>query len=379
MVSPGYVKRPEPPTKFSRAVSARFAAKADAGADGAENRFKIAVAPMMERTDRHCRYLLRLISTNCQLYTEMITAAALVQGGRLNLLEFHPDEHPVVLQLGGNDPGELARAAALGAAAGYDEINLNVGCPSDRVQSGRFGAALMAEPQLVARCLSAMRDAVKVPVTVKTRTGIDHRDSYEFLHRFVCAVAETGCRTVVVHARKAILSGLSPRENRQVPPLDYTRAYRLKADFPALDIILNGGLDTEQKVLEQMGRVDGVMLGRSAYSNPWYLAELDSMLNRRGGAIARDEALGRYLQYMDDELRRGTPLRAMARHLPGLFAGCRGARAWRRFLSELPPGAAGLAALQRLGQNAAPAIGSRTRARSARTLLASVSGNSGQG
>ena len=312
------------------------------------SRLAIAVAPMMERTDRHCRYLLRLISPDSRLYTEMVTSAALVQGGRLHLLDFHPSEHPVALQLGGNDPRELARAAALGAAAGYDEINLNVGCPSDRVQSGRFGAALMADPQRVARCLSAMMDAVKIPVTVKTRTGIDHHDSYEFLYRFVGAVAETGCRTVIVHARKAILSGLSPRENRQVPPLDYTRAYRLKADFPTLEIVLNGGLDTDQKVLEQIGRVDGVMLGRSAYDNPWFLAELDARLDRLHGAITRNEALRRYVQYVGDELGCGTPLKATTRHLMGLFAGCSGARAWRRFLGELRPGADGFAALQRL-------------------------------
>ena len=230
---------------------------------------------MMERTDRHCRYLLRLISPETRLYTEMITAAALVQGGRLHLLDFHPSEHPVALQLGGSDPGELARAAALGAAAGYDEINLNVGCPSDRVQSGRFGAALMAEPRRVAACLRAMMETVDVAVTVKTRTGIDDLDSYEFLRALVDAVAEAGCGTVIIHARKAILSGLSPKQNRQVPPLDYGRVYRLKSDFPGLRVVLNGGLDSEAKVLGQSGRVDGVMLGRHAYGNPWVLAELD--------------------------------------------------------------------------------------------------------
>ena len=189
----------------------------------------IAVAPMMERTDRHCRYLLRLISPETRLYTEMITAAALVRGGRVQLLEFHPGEHPVALQLGGSDPSELARAAALGAAEGYDEINLNVGCPSDRVQAGRFGAALMAEPERVAACLGAMMEAVDVPLTVKTRTGIDDLESYGFLRGFVGAVADAGCRTVIVHARKAVLSGLSPKQNRQVPPLDYGRVYRLKS------------------------------------------------------------------------------------------------------------------------------------------------------
>ena len=318
----------------------------------------VAVAPMMERTDRHCRYLLRLISPKTRLYTEMITAAALVHGARMHLLEFHPGEHPVALQLGGSDPGELARAAALGAAEGYDEINLNVGCPSDRVQSGRFGAALMAEPQRVAACLRAMMDAVDVPVTVKTRTGIDDLDSYEFLHRFVGAVADAGCREVIIHARKAILSGLSPKQNRQVPPLDYDRVYRLKADYPAMQVILNGGLDSQAKVMEQSGRVDGVMLGRYAYSNPWVLAELDGALGRRRGVPGRDAALRGYVHYVGGELQRGTSFKAMTRHLAGLFAGRPGARAWRRFLSELPPGEAGHAMLRRRAdaQATAPAV-----------------------
>ena len=312
----------------------------------ATNASTIAVAPMMERTDRHCRYLLRLISPGTRLYTEMITAAALVHGGRLRLLEFHPSEHPVALQLGGSDPGELARAAALGAAEGYDEINLNVGCPSDRVQSGRFGAALMAEPRQVAACLRAIMGAVDVPVTVKTRTGIDDLDSYEFLHGFVCTVADAGCKMVIIHARKAILSGLSPKQNRQVPPLDYDRVYRLKSDFSALQVILNGGLDSQDKVLDQFGRVDGVMLGRYAYSNPWVLADLDGRLGRRRGVPTRDAALRGYVKYIGGELRRGTSLKAMTRHLVGLFAGRPGARSWRRFLSELPPGEAGHASLR---------------------------------
>ncbi len=311
------------------------------------NVLTIAVAPMMERTDRHCRYLLRLISPETRLYTEMITAAALVQGGRLHLLEFHPGEHPVALQLGGSDPGELAQAAALGAAEGYDEINLNVGCPSDRVQSGRFGAALMAEPERVAACLRAMMEAVDVPVTVKTRTGIDDLDSYEFLHAFVGAVADAGCRTVIIHARKAILRGLSPKQNRQIPPLDYGRVYRLKSDYPALRVILNGGLDSEASVLDQAGLVDGVMLGRCAYGNPWVLAELDSRLGRRRGVSSREDALREYLRYMASEVRRGTPVKAMTRHLVGLYSSRPGARAWRRFLSELPPGEAGHDLLRR--------------------------------
>ena len=339
----------------------------------------IAVAPMMDRTDRHCRYLLRLISPQTRLYTEMITAAALVHGGRTDLLEFHSCEHPVALQLGGSDPGELARAAALGAAEGYDEINLNVGCPSDRVQSGRFGAVLMAEPQQVAACLRAMMDAVQVPVTVKTRTGIDNLDSYGFLHAFVGAIADAGCRKVIVHARKAILSGLSPKQNRQAPPLDYERVYRLKSDYPDIRMILNGGLDSEARVMDQLNRVDGVMLGRYAYSNPWILAELDARLGRSGGAPGRDAALRDYVRYVGGELQRGTSLKAMTRHLVGLFAGRPGARAWRRFLSELPPGEAGLALLRRLAdaERTAPAVAAnwqerRTQDRAERTLPCSA-------
>ncbi len=321
------------------------------------NALTIAVAPMMERTDRHCRYLLRLISPETRLYTEMITAAALVQGGRLHLLEFHPSEHPVALQLGGSDPGELAQAAALGAAEGYDEINLNVGCPSDRVQSGRFGAALMAEPERVAACLRAMMEAVDVPVTVKTRTGIDDLDSYEFLHGFVRAVEVAGCRTVIIHARKAMLSGLSPKQNRQIPPLDYGRVYRLKSDYPALTVILNGGLDSEASVLDQAGLVDGVMLGRCAYGNPWILAELDSRVGRRRGMSTREAVLREYLRYVGSEMKRGTSLKAMTRHLVGLYSSRPGARAWRRFLSELPPGEAGHDLLRRRvdGHRKAPA------------------------
>ncbi len=322
------------------------------------NALTVAVAPMMERTDRHCRYLLRLISPETRLYTEMITAAALVQGGRPHLLEFHPSEHPVALQLGGSDPGELAQAAALGAAEGYDEINLNVGCPSDRVQSGRFGAALMAEPERVAVCVRAMMEAVDVPVTVKTRTGIDDLDSYAFLHGFVGAVGDAGCRTVIIHARKAILSGLSPKQNRRIPPLDYDRVYRLKSDYPALRVILNGGLDSEARVLDQAGLVDGVMLGRCAYGNPWVLAELDSRLGRRRGVSSREDALREYLRYMGGEVSRGTSLKAMTRHLAGLYSSRPGARAWRRFLSELPPGEAGRDLLRRRadGHRKAPAV-----------------------
>ncbi len=301
----------------------------------------------MERTDRHCRYLLRLFSPNSWLYTEMITAAALVDGGRLDLLEFHPSEHPVALQLGGSDPDKLAQAARLGAAAGYDEINLNVGCPSDRVQSGGFGAFLMAEPMRVAACVTAMSRAVDVPITVKTRLGIDDLDSYDFLYRFVEAITGAGCRTVVVHARKAILSGLSPKENRTIPSLDYERVRRLKSDYPSLEIVLNGGLDNAGKILEQLNFVDGVMLGRHAYNKPYDLGVLDSKLFRCSSAPTREYVMSAYLRYVRAELDRGTPLAAMTRHLSGLYTGCHGARAWRRFVGGLPPGQEGYDSLRK--------------------------------
>ena len=306
----------------------------------------------MERTDRHCRYLLRLFSPNSWLYTEMITAAALADGGCLHLLTFHPDEHPVALQLGGSDPDKLAQAARLGAAAGYDEINLNVGCPSDRVQSGGFGASLMAEPMRVAACVTAMSRAVDVPITVKTRLGIDDLDSYDFLYRFVEVITGAGCRTVVVHARKAILAGLSPKENRMIPSLDYERVRRLKSDYPSMEIVLNGGLDDEGKILDQLNFVDGVMLGRHAYHNPYDLGVLDSKLFRCPSMPSREHVMSAYLRYVRAELDRGTPLGAMTRHLLGLYTGCRGARAWRRFVSGLPPGQEGYDSLR----NEAPSL-----------------------
>ena len=331
----------------------------------------LCVAPMMERTDRHCRYFLRLLSPNAWLYTEMITAAALVNGKRLDLLEFHPREHPVALQLGGSDPRALQEAARHGQTAGYDEINLNVGCPSDRVQSGRFGAALMAEPERVAECLSAMSSAVELPVTVKTRLGIDDQDSYEFLHGFVGAVAAAGCRTVVIHARKALLSGLSPKENRQIPPLDYARVYRLKNDYPALEVIINGGLDTEAKVVAQLEFVDGVMLGRQAYQDPYLLRRLQERLFDDEPLLSREAALGAFLPYVRDELERGTPLKAMTRHLMGLYAGRPGGRRWRRFLGELPQGETGFAALSA----AIDSLGNDTPVAAAASPEQSLSGN----
>jgi len=311
----------------------------------------LAVAPMMERTDRHCRYILRLLAPHAWLYTEMVTARALAFGDRERLLAFSPEEHPVALQLGGADPGELAAAARHGEEAGYDEINLNVGCPSDRVQAGCFGAALMREPDRVAECLVAMCEAVGVPVTVKTRIGVDDHDSYDFLARFVRTIADAGCRTVIVHARKAWLKGLSPKQNREIPPLDYERVYRLKRDFPELEIVINGGFTRLEPSAAQLGRVDGVMLGRAAYDDPWLIAELDARLF--GGTLpaGRTAVVRRLLPYLERELERGTPLKSMTRHLLGLFTGRPGARRWRRSLGALPPGRAGVDALRALAES----------------------------
>jgi tRNA-dihydrouridine synthase A len=308
---------------------------------------------MMERTDRHYRLLLRLIAPHAWLYTEMITARALLHGGHARLLRFDAREHPVALQLGGSGPAELARAARLGADAGFDEINLNVGCPSGRVQAGCFGAALMREPTRVAESVAAMRAAVPVPVTVKTRIGVDDHDSYEFLHGFAQAVVAVGCRILIVHARKAWLGGLSPKQNREIPPLDYARVHRLKSDFPDIEIVVNGGLTDAAAVRAQLAHVDGVMIGRSAYHEPMLMADLDRLV---GASFARDlggiasearsykrrRVLREYCRYIDAELEAGTPLKAMTRHLMGMYAHERGGRRWRQELGLLCDGSAGL-------------------------------------
>ena len=293
------------------------------------------IAPMMEWTDRHCRYFLRQISRHCLLYTEMVTAHAVLHGDRRYLLGFDPAEHPVALQLGGSEPSDLAEAARIGEQAGYDEINLNLGCPSDRVQSGRFGACLMAEPETVAACLEAMIRTVRIPVTAKTRIGIDDRDSYAELDAFVRMLADCGCHTVIVHARKAYLQGLSPKENRTVPPLRYERVYQLKADHPELEIVINGGIRTLAEARAHLEHVDGVMLGREAYHNPWMLAGVDAMFfHDQGPALTRDAVIERMMPYIERELIRGNALKHITRHMLGLYQGVPGARAWRRYLSE---------------------------------------------
>jgi tRNA-dihydrouridine synthase A len=293
-----------------------------------------SVAPMMDWTDRHCRYFLRLLSPSVRLYTEMVTAQALRFGDSDALLKFDPAEHPVALQLGGSDPAMMAEAAKLGARKGYDEININVGCPSDRVQSGQFGACLMGTPEVVANCVRAMRAAVDIPVTIKTRIGIDDHDDYDFLRRFVDANIEAGCQTFIVHARKAILEGLSPKENRSIPPLVYDRVYKLKSDYPALTVVLNGGITTIDEVRTQLEQVDGVMIGRQAYHQPWFLTELETAFGCGDVPGSRREVIERMLPYVERELEGGALLKHISRHLLGLFAGQPGARAWRRYLSE---------------------------------------------
>ena len=297
---------------------------------------RIAVAPMMDWTDRHCRFFMRILSPSARLYTEMVTAAALRHGEANKLLEFDESEHPLALQIGGNEPEMMAHAAKLGAEKGYDEININVGCPSDRVQSGSFGACLMARPGIVADCIKAMQDICAVPITVKTRIGIDDLDSYEFVRDFIAAMAAAGCETIVVHARIAILSGLSPKQNRSVPSLNYDRVYRLKQAFPELTIVLNGGIRTVAEVHGHLEHVDGVMIGREAYQHPWFLTELEQALGDKPDAVppSRETAVEQMLPYMQQQLQRGALLKHITRHMLGLFAGQPGARAWRRSLSE---------------------------------------------
>lgn len=288
---------------------------------------------MMDWTDRHCRYFHRLLSPHARLYTEMVTSAALVRGGQLRLLEHSVQEHPVALQLGGSDPAQLAQAARAGVQAGYDEINLNVGCPSDRVQSGRFGACLMREPLLVGDCVRAMRDAVGVPVTVKCRIGVDDQDAYADLQHFTEVVLAVGVEVLVVHARKAWLQGLSPKQNREVPPLDYARVYRLKREFPQLQVIINGGISTVAQVRAHLAQLDGVMLGRAAYHDPFLLAHIEAALY--GAPLpTRVDVLRRMRPYIEAELQRGTALKHICRHLLGLYQGEPGARVFRRTLSE---------------------------------------------
>lgn len=296
---------------------------------------RISVAPMMDWTDRHDRYFLRLIAPQVLLYTEMLTANALVHGDYRYLLQFDPLEHPVALQLGGSEPALLAQAAQRGEEFGYDEINLNVGCPSDRVQSGRFGACLMREPTLVADSVAAMRAVVRIPVTVKCRIGVDELDAYENLTQFIETVAAAGCEVFVVHARKAWLQGLSPKENREIPPLRYDVVRQLKRDFPQLTIIINGGIKTAEEVAEHLKFVDGVMIGREAYSNPYLLAELQKQFySPELRPESRAAVIEKLLPYVQEQLTKSARLSNITRHILGLFRGEKGANRWRRYLSE---------------------------------------------
>ena len=295
---------------------------------------RIAVAPMMDWTDRHCRYFMRLLSPSVHLYTEMVTAAAIHHGDADRFLRFDESEHPIALQLGGSDPALMASATRKAAAYGYDEININVGCPSDKVQSGQFGACLMANPEIVAQCYQAMQQETEVPVTVKTRIGIDDMDSDEFLFAFVERVNDAGCNKFIVHARIAVLDGLSPKENRTVPPLNYDRVYRLKRAFPELDIVINGGISDLRQVDNVLERVDGAMIGRQAYQQPYFLAELEQHFCPANALPKRAHIIEQMLPYIDESIAAGVPLNRITRHMLGLFAGQPGARAWRRAISE---------------------------------------------
>ena len=295
---------------------------------------RVAVAPMMDWTDRHCRYFHRLLSPAALLYSEMVTSAAILHGDRDHLLGFNEEEHPLALQLGGSDPAELARCTQIAEARGYDEVNLNVGCPSDRVQKGRFGACLMLEPELVRDCIAAMRDVAEVPVTVKCRLGVDEQESYDYFSDFLHIVAESGCKVFVVHARKAWLSGLSPKENRELPELRYDWVYRIKQQRPEWTIVLNGGVSSAAEVQAHLQFVDGVMLGRAAYHNPWILVECRQLLEGAKELPDRAEIVCRMQLYCREQATRGVPVKHISRHMLGLFQGLPGARRWRRWISE---------------------------------------------
>ena len=296
---------------------------------------RLSVAPMLDWTDRHCRYFHRLLSSQTLLYTEMVTTGAIIHG-KGDFLAYNEEEHPLALQLGGSNPVDLAHCAKLAQERGYDEINLNVGCPSDRVQNGRFGACLMAEPELVAQCVAAMKAVVDIPVTVKTRIGIDDQDSYEFLTHFVTVVSEQGgCEQFTIHARKAWLSGLSPKENREIPPLDYPRAYQLKQDFRQLTIAVNGGVKSLAEAKEHLQHLDGVMIGREAYQSPYLLAEVDQQIFGLDTPVKkRSQVVQEMYPYIEQQLAQGSYLGHITRHMLGLFQNMPGARQWRRHISE---------------------------------------------
>ena len=296
---------------------------------------RFSIAPMMEWSDRHCRMFWRQLTGSALLYTEMVTTGAIIHAGPDRFLRYHQDEHPIALQLGGSNAADLASCARVAEDWGYDEVNLNCGCPSDRVQNGMFGACLMAQPQLVADCIKAMQDACSIPVTVKHRIGIDDMESYEEMVDFIRPIMDTGCNTFIIHARKAWLQGLSPKQNREIPPLDYPMVYRLKQDFPDLEIILNGGITDLEQSLEHLEHIDGVMLGRAAYHNPYILAEVDQRIyGQQTITKSRDQALLDFLPYIEEQLDQGVALNHITRHLLGLFQGVAGAKLFRRHISQ---------------------------------------------
>ena len=299
---------------------------------------RLSIAPMMDHTDKHFRYFMRLLSTHAVLYTEMITTGALIHGDRKRFLDFNEIEHPLAIQLGGNNPVDLAECAHIAESEGYDEVNLNIGCPSDRVQNGQFGACLMSNTKLVSDCVSKIQATVHIPVTVKTRIGIDDLDSYDFLNHFIKIVSAAGCDTFIIHARKAILNGLSPKENREIPPLNYERVYKIKQEFPTLNITINGGFTELDQIKAQLPHVDGVMVGRAAYQNPYMLVKADNILFEDSSPInTREEILNKFRNYVDEQLRDGVAIKSLTRHIIGLYQGQPGARKYRRLLSDAIP------------------------------------------
>jgi len=298
------------------------------------NSSAVSIAPMMDWTDRHCRYFYRLLSKNTQLYTEMITAKAILNGDKNRLLDFNAGENPLTLQLGGSDPKEMAKCSLIAQDWGYDEVNINVGCPSDRVLSGSFGACLMKEPDLVASCVESMIDKCDIPVTVKSRIGIDDMESYEQLADFITRVHNKGCQHFIIHARKAWLQGLSPKENRTIPPLNYTWVYQLKKDFPQSKITINGGIENCNEIKNHLDYVDGAMLGRSVYHNPYLLREIDeSIFGNKKNLLNREQVLKKYMNYIKQQIKNGVPIRSMTRHILGLYHGESNAKLFRRLLS----------------------------------------------
>ena len=299
---------------------------------------RLSIAPMMDHTDKHFRYLMRLLTKHSILYTEMITTGALIHGNRKKFLDFNPEEHPIAIQLGGNNPKELSKCAQMAENEGYDEVNLNLGCPSHRVQNGRFGACLMTEKELVAECVNDISSNIKIPVSIKTRIGIDNYDTYDFLKEFIDTVSLAGCRTFIIHARKAILKGLSPKENRKIPPLNYQRVYKIKKECPNLNIIINGGFTELDKIKSQLKYVDGIMLGRVAYQNPFLLSKIDKMIFNKSGTVAtRLNILEKYKIYAERKVQEGENIKNLTRHIIGLYQGRPGAKKYRQMLSGAIP------------------------------------------